>query len=133
MSDIYALIADDYGPIRAQLRILLEGEGFRVVEAEDGREAIDFYDRLLREGKDCRLAVIDHYMPHYKGDVVTVKIREKAEGAGVAAPKIFMLTGSKDGDLVARSQAAGLTELFIKPEGIVALHDRIVGRPVVAR
>jgi CheY-like chemotaxis protein len=125
------IVADDYDDIRRSLRLLLEAEGFEVHEARDGREAVATFTRLLSEGVHVDAAILDHMMPHLKGDVAAVMMREHAEKAGIAPPRILPLTGSKDGDLVARWQAAGVHQMFIKP-GFEELLNCIKGRPLVA-
>lgn len=128
-----ALIADDFDEMRALVSMTLAAEGIDVLEAADGREAIAIAEREFSAGRCIDVAVLDQMMPHYKGDAVAMKIRELAKEHGCCEPAMFMLTGSKDASLIARAQAAGLTELYIKPNGVTALRDRIVGRPAVKR
>lgn len=127
------LIADDYDDIREGLRRLLEDEGFEVVEAADGREAIEAYRRSVREGRPIAGAILDHHMPHYKGDTVAREIAECAARAGVERPYMAVYTGSRDAAIFSRGEAAGLYEFFTKPDGWRGMLDRIVGRPAVRR
>lgn len=128
-----ALVVDDYKDIRSGLRVMLENLGFDVEEAKDGREAIETAERSMVQGQRFDLAIVDHMMPHFKGDVVMVKIREMAKKYDVEPPVMVMLTGSKDGDLVARAQAAGLGKLFIKGDtGFNEIRDFVVGKPAIA-
>jgi CheY-like chemotaxis protein len=125
------LVVDDYPDIRAALRKMLERLDFEVVEARDGREALEIYEKATREGEDFNLAIIDHLMPHYKGDVVMEGIRRLAETYHRKPPVMAMLTGSKDGELIARTQAVGLGKLFLKPNGITDLQDWLTGKPAI--
>lgn len=130
MDRLRALVADDYEDIRRGLRSQLEDAGFEVSEAADGREAVEMYGCSLAEGRPYDLAVLDHLMPHTKGDVAAVKIKERAAASGVEPPKMFMLTGSNDSALMSRARAAGFGAVFIKPD-FEELIARIVGRPAV--
>jgi CheY-like chemotaxis protein len=57
------LIVEDDEPIRATMRMLIEGENFEVLEAENGREALN----CLRESKHPNLILLDMMMPVMNG------------------------------------------------------------------
>ncbi len=65
------LIADDEDEIRSLLRLYLENDGYSVVEAKDGLEAVS----LLRSEKPD-LCVLDIMMPKMDGYQVLRKLRE---------------------------------------------------------
>jgi two-component system chemotaxis response regulator CheY len=81
---VRAIVADDSRVFRVWLAELLRDHGFEVVEAGNGREALD---QIL----DCRpeLVVLDALMPLLSGFDVLKSMREKAPGY---APTIFMVT-----------------------------------------
>ncbi len=56
------LIADDNQQIRGWLRAVLEAEGYRVIEAEDGREAMATIEREVPD-----LMILDMYLPVQDG------------------------------------------------------------------
>ncbi|MFL6253590.1 MAG: response regulator [Pyrinomonadaceae bacterium] len=64
MSQKTVLLADDYEDARMILRRLLEMEGCRVVEAADGREAVETAARL---SKEIDLILMDLSMPGLDG------------------------------------------------------------------
>lgn len=65
------LIADDEDEIRSLLKLYLENEGYEVVEAKDGAEAV----LLLREKKPD-ICLLDIMMPKMDGYQVLRKLRE---------------------------------------------------------
>jgi two-component system OmpR family response regulator len=81
------LVADDDGHIREVVRFALEQGGYGVVEARDGREAID---RLGAGGID--LVVLDILMPEADGLEVCRRVRRTSN-----VPIIFL--SSKDDEL----------------------------------
>ena len=80
------LLIDDSADVRAVLRVALESEGYRVLEAADGREGV----RLYREHRPA-LILVDIVMPEKDG-IETVKEMLAIDPAAV----IFTMTG-KDG------------------------------------
>jgi len=78
------LIADDDPSIRTALRATLEAEGFDVIDAIDGRQAME---ALLRETVD--VAILDLAMPHFDGLEVLQELRIVR---GDSIPPILILT-----------------------------------------
>jgi two-component system chemotaxis response regulator CheY len=58
-----ALVVDDSRTMRGILKRILAGCGLEVVEAANGREALD----LLRAGASVQLALVDWNMPEMNG------------------------------------------------------------------
>lgn len=81
------MIADDDPDIREVVRILLESEGFRIVEAVDGDDAISKIDPAID------LYILDVMMPGKSGYQVCRAIR-----AAFTAPILFLTAKSQDGD-----------------------------------
>ena len=65
------LVVDDFDDTRLLLRTFLERKGFRVVEAENGLEAVS-----KAHNKDPDLIIMDMQMPYLDGLAATRKIRE---------------------------------------------------------
>src|SRR6266446_10653734 len=72
------LVVDDFDDTRWLLRTWLERKGFRVVEAENGFEAVD---EAQSESPD--LIIMDLEMPELDGLAATRKIRNVAKLTGV--------------------------------------------------
>ena len=81
------LIADDDSDIREVVRILLESEGFNVVEDKDGNDAVN------QISPDIDLYILDVMMPGKSGYQVCREIR-----ASSSAPVLFLTAKSQDGD-----------------------------------
>lgn len=81
------LIADDDAEIREVVRLLLQGEGYGVVEASDGAEAVSKVDT------NTDLIILDVMMPDMSGFLACEKIRAKSD-----APILFLTARSQDSD-----------------------------------
>jgi len=73
MKNTYVLVVDDEFRIRKLLAEFMSREGYKVLEAEDGEEALDI---LFESGKKVDLVVLDVMMPKYDGWFVLERIRE---------------------------------------------------------
>lgn len=111
------LVADDEPAVRGAVRRILAREGFRVIEARDGREALDLLHRL---GAEIDVAVLDLEMPGLSGDEVVRELR-----AGAPRPAILISSGHAP-DVVAHRFASDAVDAFLpKPWGPHALLQRI--------
>ena len=79
------LVADDNAEIREILRILLTGEGYEVIEAANGEEALTIF-----ENEYIDLGIIDVMMPKMDGWEVCREIRKNSK------VPIIMLTARGD-------------------------------------
>jgi CheY-like chemotaxis protein len=82
------LVADDERPIRLLCRVNLELEGMRVVEAADGREAVEL---ALADPPD--VAVLDVAMPGLDGWQVADRLRAEESTQSVAVVFLTAMTG----------------------------------------
>lgn len=71
MAAMTILVADDDKDIRDGIEIYLKNEGYRVLKAADGREALD-----LLASEEVHLLILDIMMPNMDGITATFKIRE---------------------------------------------------------
>jgi CheY-like chemotaxis protein len=102
------LIADDHAEIRLYLRAFMESCGCRVLEAQDGQEAIDI---VSRECPD--LILLDLNMPKVNGLAATETIR-KIEGQCEHVP-IIALTAHDVYGMRDAALAAGCSDYLRKP------------------
>lgn len=84
------LVCDDDSAILESIRIYLENEGYNVLTASDGVEAVDMVDN-----NEIHCLVMDIMMPRLDGLRATVKIREKHN-----LPIIFLSAKSEDTDKI---------------------------------
>ena len=69
------LIVDDVQDLRDSIRYLLEGEGYEVLEATDGRSAL----ATMRASRQPLVVLLALMMPHMPGDrVIETLIKERA-------------------------------------------------------
>lgn len=90
------LVADDSEEIREILTILLEGDGYEVVLAENGAEAVE------KAGQDISLVILDVNMPEKTGFSACAEIRKHS-----MAPILFLTARSQESDKVMGFSAGG--------------------------
>ena len=101
------LIADDEPNIVISLEYLLQREGYTVVVARDGQEALE---AIVRERP--ALVLLDVMMPHKSGFEVCQAVRADER---VQATKILMLTAKGRETDVAKGLALGANAYMTKP------------------
>jgi CheY-like chemotaxis protein len=109
------LIAEDHEDSRDALRTLLDAFGFRVVEAGNGREAVE---RALAERPDVIL--MDMMMPYVDGFQATREIRAAEGLRGVPILAITAMEGARQ-----RVLDAGCDDLVPKPIDVRAFLEQV--------
>lgn len=84
------LVCDDERDIVAALKIYLEAEGYGVVCAYNGAQALELMDR-----EDVSLVLLDVMMPVMDGITAMIKLREKSN-----VPVIMLTAKSEDTDKI---------------------------------
>lgn len=91
------LVVDDHDSVRTALRRILEADGHRVEEADDGREAM----HILDEGRSD-LVIADVYMPVMDGIEFLIRLVDRhpsipviAMSGGAYAPAGFVLRDAR--------------------------------------
>ena len=115
------LVAEDDALIRQGLAEILEKEGYQVVQAEDGEQALDLFER---ESPD--FVCLDIMMPGCSGYDVCRILRERR----VDLPIIFISAKSEEIDKVLGLEL-GADDFILKPFGVREVVARI--RPVTRR
>ncbi|MCC0631198.1 MULTISPECIES: response regulator transcription factor [unclassified Clostridioides] len=107
------LVADDNPEIREIVEILLTGEGYEVVMATNGEEAVNLVDSTID------LIILDVVMPVKTGFVACNEIREKT-----TAPILFLTAKTQDSDKVIGFSAGG-DDYLSKPFSYSELISRV--------
>ncbi|MFG1299754.1 response regulator [Xanthobacter sp. V3C-3] len=101
------LIADDEPNIVISLEFMMKREGFEVIVARDGAQALEVIRR-----EHPRLVLLDATMPGMSGFDVCEAVRADAE---VASTRIVMLTAKGRETDMARGVGAGADAYVTKP------------------
>ncbi|VWC47501.1 multi-sensor Hybrid histidine Kinase [Burkholderia lata] len=112
------LVVDDSAGYRLLLRSTLGKLGFEIVEAEDGREAL----QLLRERREIAVVVCDWDMPELDGPGLCRAVRGEALGRYVY---LILLTARDGTDALIDGMEAGADDFLTKPVDINELRVRL--------
>ncbi len=102
------LVVDDSVSMRQMVSFTLTGAGYEVIEAGDGKEAVD----KLNGGAKPNLVITDLNMPNMDGISLIKAVR------GMTVHKftpILMLTTESSDDKKKEGQSAGATGWVVKP------------------
>ena len=108
------LVVDDDREIVKAIGILLEGEGYEVLKAYDGLQALD-----ILSAKEVRLVIIDVMMPKLDGLSALMRIRERRN-----LPVIVLSAKSEESDKVL-GLSMGADDYVTKPFSMQELTARV--------
>jgi two-component system chemotaxis response regulator CheY len=114
-----ALVVDDSRAMRMILSRTLAESGFEVVQAANGREALEI---MVREGPSIGLVLLDWNMPGITGIEVVEKLRSQSAFNGV---RLVMVTTETEIEQMARALEAGADEYVMKPFTREAVEDKL--------
>jgi len=109
------LVADDEQKIRSLLEDFLTEEGFTVLTAEDGRDALEKFN----QNADAALIILDVMMPYLDGWKVCKEIRKASR-----VPIIILTARSAEADQL-ESFEKGANDYVPKPFSLAVLLARI--------
>lgn len=104
MTQLTVLVTDDDQDIRDGIEIYLKNEGYRVLKAADGLEALQ-----LIEDNEVHVIVLDIMMPKMDGISATFKIREQRN-----IPIIMLSAKAEDSDKI-HGLSVGADDYVTKP------------------
>lgn len=110
---VRVLVVDDSEVIRSLITVNLELEGFEVVQAVDGQDALD---KIIEVDPD--VITIDVKMPRLDGLETVARLRADPRTRGV---RIIMVTASAQVDDLRRGEEAGVDAYVTKPFDPAAL------------
>jgi DNA-binding response OmpR family regulator len=102
------LVADDHQVNRRLLRLLLEEEGFQIVEASDGQQALTALNTLM---EPC-VGLIDWEMPELEGPEVCRQARLRQDGPPLFLSLITVRNSQVD---IVTGLKAGANDYIVKP------------------
>lgn len=111
--DRCVLVVDDDAVLRRVVRAVLEADGFRVLEAHDGRQGLE-----LAATERPRVVILDVMMPGLDGVEVCRRLDHKET-------KVLMLTAMGDVTTEVASLEAGARGYLTKPFSSMELLDRV--------
>ncbi|MEH2176392.1 PleD family two-component system response regulator [Nostoc sp.] len=116
-SQSLVLIVDDEPFIRLILRHFLEREGYQIVEAQNGIEAINVFNQLHPD-----IVLLDAIMPDMDGFECCTQL--KLLDCNKHTP-VLMITGLEDQESVDRAFAVGAMDFITKPIHWPVLRQRV--------
>ncbi len=117
MTSSTILVVDDYSDNRMLLSAWLHAKGYKVLEAQNGREGL-----LQANRGNPDLILMDLAMPELDGIEATRQIRQRRTLAQVP---IFAISAFATRDVKEDALAAGCTEVFDKPLDLASLLGKI--------
>lgn len=111
------LVTDDEEGARSLLRMLMEQEGYRVVEACNGKQCLEAYTTCHPD-----IVLLDAMMPVMDGFTCCQELMELAKSNFTP---VLMITSLRDAESVDRAFAAGATDYVTKPFHIDVLCRRV--------
>jgi PAS domain S-box-containing protein len=101
------LVIDDEAPVRTALRRMLALQGYRIVEAQSGRDALALFQE---HGDAIALVLTDVFMPEMNGPEIAARLHEQRP----SLPVIFM-SGYTASEIVRRGLMREETRFLQKP------------------
>ena len=114
MAKFKVLVADDDQDIRDGIEIYLKNDGYDVLKAADGLEALE-----LLEANEVHLLILDIMMPNMDGITATFKIREARN-----IPIIMLSAKAEDSDKI-HGLSVGADDYVTKPFHPMELMARV--------
>ncbi len=111
------LVADDEKTLRLVLRRVMQQEGYEVLEAMDGEEALQLY-----QDKQPDMILLDAMMPGMDGFTCCAELQRRL---GEDCPPVLMITALDDGPSVDLAFKVGATDYVTKPIHWPVLRQRV--------
>ncbi len=91
------MVVDDHDDIREVIHVLLTNEGYQIIEAKNGKEALELLDDSID------LIILDVMMPEMNGYQVCLLMREKTN-----APILFLTAKGQESDKTLGFSSGGM-------------------------
>lgn len=107
------MVVDDHDDIREVIHVLLTNEGYQIIEAKNGKEALELLDDSID------LIILDVMMPEMNGYQVCLLMREKTN-----APILFLTAKGQESDKTFGFSSGG-DDYLTKPFSYNELNVRV--------
>lgn len=107
------MVVDDHDDIRKVIHVLLTNEGYQIIEAKNGKEALELLDDSID------LIILDVMMPEMNGYQVCLLMREKTN-----APILFLTAKGQESDKTLGFSSGG-DDCLTKPFSYNELNVRV--------
>jgi CheY-like chemotaxis protein len=111
------LIVDDEPEIREILSNVLSRQGYTVIEAKSGKEALELVD----QGPEIDLVLLDLILPQQGGIEILKELKSRHPQLAV-----IMMSGLADAEIVRFSSRLGAFDFITKPIDYSALYERVI-------
>ena len=108
MNDRFVLIADDDAALTKLVASIVEGEGYLVATAQDGKAAY----AALKSGAEFVAAIVDINMPYIEGNDLVKFMRSDDRFKEIP---VIIITGDRDPRASAKALASGAVSFLPKP------------------
>lgn len=112
------MVVDDAPAATQTLRLLLEGDGHQVLEAQSGQQAL-----RLAQGHTFDVVLLDLGLPDMAGHAVARRIRDEI----VPCPILIALTGRSSDQDRKETRDAGFDQHLVKPVDMAGLRRALAG------
>ncbi|HEV2864491.1 MAG TPA: response regulator [Pyrinomonadaceae bacterium] len=113
--DLTILVVEDYEDTSLAMRLALEDQGYRIIEAADGARAVEMAETVRPE-----IILMDLHLPGLDGLEATRRIRQHPE---LRDTVIVAVTAHSDQDYRSQALTAGCNAFVSKPIDFDFLND----------
>jgi two-component system chemotaxis response regulator CheY len=125
VTPVLTMVIDDSRAMRLILKRIVAQLGFEVVEAANGKEAMDYLAGALEAGDESKLpglALVDWNMPEMNGLEFVTAVRADQRLRNMT---LMMVTTESEQSQIVRALASGAHEYVIKPFTPDAIIDKL--------
>ena len=125
MTPVLTMVIDDSRAMRLILKRIVAQLGFDVVEAANGKEAMDYLAGVFEAGDESKLpglALVDWNMPEMNGLEFVTAVRADQRLRNMT---LMMVTTESEQSQIVRALASGAHEYVIKPFTPDAIIDKL--------
>ena len=112
------LVVEDYKDSLEMIRFLLEDLGYRILEAQNGKQALELASRQTPD-----LVLTDFNLPDVDGTTLIKRLRKLS--AKMSRVPVIMLTARDPDEVYEMARAAGCSAFLTKPVSFVVLEKTI--------